>query len=299
MGVALDDTLSWPQIVESILLRTECQGDEAFRTWLLSKENIGYRFSPKFWRVDYNISQTLKQDDDFLVLGVGKEGVGKSTFMIQLACAVDPTFCLERILFNHKRLFSLVRTLPKGSAILLDEGAIMLHAREASTKGNIQVSKVLMMARQRCLAVFIAIPSFWDADSFIRRHRARALIEVTERGKAKFITRKGIDIILEANSRSKKPISSVKLPVSTFFHGSFNKKIPLLNDISEQSYREHKAKHFQEWLKELENASEGTPSGSIEPAGGSSTILSAGRRGGNHTFIIEPKPLLKPWEQEE
>jgi len=125
----------------------------------------------------------LKKDRDFILVVDGEEGEGKTTLAYSCCKYVDPTFNAERIAYDQNQFKQLVQKSSIGQAILIDEGGWMLFSREAMTRMNKEIVKILMAIRMKNLFVVICIPSFWKIDEYIRNHRARALFRVPCRGR--------------------------------------------------------------------------------------------------------------------
>ena len=89
----------------------------------------------------------------------------------------------------------------------------------------------------------------------LRRHfrdsRINTLIYVRARGDYRAITKEGIKIIQEYYRYKHGNILSIKIPNGSFWDGHFNKRIPKINDITEESYKELKNMHGEEFIKQL------------------------------------------------
>lgn len=132
----------------------------------------------------------LKRDRDFILVVDGDEGEGKSTLAWSCCKYVDPTFNAERIAYDQHQFKELVQKSSIGQALLIDEGGWMLFSREAMTRMNKEIVKILMAIRMKNLFVVVCIPSFWKIDDYIRTHRARALFRVPCRGRVMIYGRK-------------------------------------------------------------------------------------------------------------
>lgn len=123
----------------------------------------------------HNIQQN---DFDFLMLNAGVEGSGKSTLALHICRYIDPEFTEEKIFFDNETFFTALKTMPRYSAVLLDEGAEALYSRQFATKENIRLNKLLMRVRYKNLFLCINIPDFAMIDNYIRNFRCRALTRV-------------------------------------------------------------------------------------------------------------------------
>jgi len=126
----------------------------------------------------------LEKDNDFILVISGDEGSGKSTLAWLCCKYVDTTFNTTRIVYDSDDFKKVIDESERGQAIMLDEGGWMLFSREAMTRMNKEIVKILMAIRIKNLFVVICIPSFWRIDDYVRTHRTKGLIQVPCRGRA-------------------------------------------------------------------------------------------------------------------
>jgi len=106
--------------------------------------------------------RVMKKDMDWLAIADGLEGVGKSVFSQQAAFYLDPKFDIERIHFSTRTLMDQAVTLPKGSAIVLDEAFMDINSKESMSEVARSIAAFSTEMRQLNLFMFICIPSFFD-----------------------------------------------------------------------------------------------------------------------------------------
>lgn len=165
---------------------------------------------------------------------------------------VDPELNLKKICFKPLQFIEAVE-LGKKSAIHLDEGNLILFSREAMSGGNKDMVKVLALMRQRNLCVGICVPNFWTLDTYMREHRVNCVIDITDRGHYTGYIDKAIQL-LSKWGRDTKSCGSVVCPYGTFWKGSFNDGIPVMNDITGESYLKHKTSTFDTFITELKES---------------------------------------------
>lgn len=127
---------------------------------------------------------SVEQNKDVFWLVVGDPGTGKSTWMFQLACLLDAAFSAARAVWSMPRFMALANdaeAIPPGSVVMIDEGIVGGHRREAMTRENRDASKFLSVFRYRRLITLVAIPFLHDVDSSMVR-RAHLLTIVEESG---------------------------------------------------------------------------------------------------------------------
>jgi hypothetical protein len=66
-----------------------------------------------------------------------------STIACQVACVLDPTFCVDRIVFTADQFIKAVQLATKGQAVVFDEAASYLSSRQALSRFNRALIKVM------------------------------------------------------------------------------------------------------------------------------------------------------------
>lgn len=120
----------------------------------------------------------LHKDRDWVGVVDGDEGSGKSVLAMQICKELDPTFNVDRIVYNAEDFINLIKRAKKGQAILLDEGYASINARASLSEVNRALVALATEMRQKNLFVVICIPSFFDLDKYFAIHRSRALFHV-------------------------------------------------------------------------------------------------------------------------
>lgn len=136
------------------------------------------------------IAGELRKDFDWLLLIIGYEGIGKSTLGMVACKIVDHSFNVSRICFEADEFHRLVDTVPKYSAILVDEGTALLFSRDSMKRDNKRVVATLTQCRYKNLFIAICVPDFFLIDKYVRVHRARTLLKLVGRGRFGFYSRK-------------------------------------------------------------------------------------------------------------
>jgi hypothetical protein len=114
----------------------------------------------------------VSQNRDLTVLVTDWEnerGTGKSTLSVKLAARFDRTdegLIPDKAALSPERIIQAYSKQPKGSALILDEAEAGLGRRDAMTKSNKVMSKIVSMARVREKYVIFNMP----ASSHIDRH---------------------------------------------------------------------------------------------------------------------------------
>lgn len=251
----LSDRMTWEEIVEKV--KSDCNiPSDKFGEWLKLKGNLtGGRLlfnSLLYGRLWAIMNSVTKDDRDHFIVVAGKEGTGKTTLAIQMGAVLSERFNLNSICFKPYNFIDNIDTSQKGDCIQLDEGNLFLFSREAMSGTNVDMVKIFALMRQRNLIVIICVPNFFTLDTYIRDHRVDTLINIEERGKFTCYFGKAIKIISKEGAKYK-TIKGIKVPYGTFFDGYYNKLFPTQNDITFETYSQHKHNQFKDFITELKN----------------------------------------------
>lgn len=137
------------------------------------------------------LKHRMNTDYDNVILIDGYEGSGKSTLAMHLMDAIDPDWEPEsNVVFRWKQNRDLWKTLPRKSAILIDEGANVLFSRDAMRGANRWFGKMLFQCRQLNNTLILCIPNKRWLDSIGREHRSQYWCHVHKRGQATVLERR-------------------------------------------------------------------------------------------------------------
>lgn len=119
-----------------------------------------------------------KKNWDMLFVTDGGEGSGKTVFTQQAAFYCDPTFNLNRMVFNPDDFKDAVINAQQFQSIVYDEAYGGLNSRATLSRVNRSLVQMLTTIRKKNLYIFIVLPSFFDLDKYIAIWRSRALFHV-------------------------------------------------------------------------------------------------------------------------
>lgn len=144
-----------------------------------------FQGTPQEYYMDQNMRDNLdlartviKKDWDMILVYDGSEGSGKSVKAMQDAYYCDPTFNLDRVVFNPKDFQNAIMTADKFQSIVYDEAYTGLSSRATMSLINRTLIKMLAEIRQKNLFVFVVMPCFFDLDKYVALWRSRALIHI-------------------------------------------------------------------------------------------------------------------------
>ena len=205
-------------------------------------------------RMDEGVIPDLAtKDKDCFIAVDGNEGSGKSTLALQIAKYVDPTFNLNRVVFDAETFKEAIFKAKKGEAIVFDEAFTGLSSRASLSGVNRALVGLMMQMRQKNLFVIMVLPTFFLLDKYVALFRSRALIHVYESG-----GRRGYFKVY--NQKKKKLLyllgkptysySGAKWKINTNFRGRFYGVFALGDKEMEKKYRAKKMKALETTEKE-------------------------------------------------
>lgn len=257
--MTLENQMTWEEIVNHVAEKVN--GDNKFKKWMLTKENVGYLADYHLWKRAYLVQKALSEDYDHFTVITGKEGLGKS-FLASIYCSmVSNSFCLNNICFELRAGVEQIRDAKKGDSVLLDEGAMFLFSRESMSDANRIMMKLFTLIRQRNIHLCICIPNFYIIDSYIRDHRVDTMLNIIRRGGYNGFNKSAINIISK-EGKDTKNIYKANIPSGTSWKGYWRNKFPTINNLNLEAYKEHKRSHlesfFDEIIKQVDSSSNGT-----------------------------------------
>lgn len=147
-------------------------------------------------------SRDIDRNDDRVVVILGDEGVGKSTYMLQLATlwrdirglSTDPDDVLETLVFGGRDNFNeALRERDDGDLIAVQDAAHALFRREAMHGEQIQTEKNLLDIRIKNYLLLLGFQDWSDVPSSLRRRRAANVLMIHSRGCLRGYNRESID----------------------------------------------------------------------------------------------------------
>ena len=118
----------------------------------------------------------MTTDLDNVVLFAGAPGNGKSTFALQVARALDPSFTVDRIAFDVPTFVQISRDSPVGSVILADE--ILANRRKSMSKDNKLLNDHMQVCRALNQHLLMCFPHAAALDKEVLDHRVRYRFDI-------------------------------------------------------------------------------------------------------------------------
>jgi hypothetical protein len=116
-----------------------------------------------------------KKDFDYICIVAGLPGMGKSNFAMNGCKYFDPNFGINNICMTAQEFIEKTLTLPKKSAIMLDESFASMNSKVNSSRNFLRILNHLQLIRQRNLYVFLCLPNFFDLGKSIAIYRSMHL----------------------------------------------------------------------------------------------------------------------------
>jgi len=252
-GKPLEKIFTWKELFNQLINQVpQLQKVRDVRQWFFDNQKNGLLFDRMLQaRCFRAYKDMVNLDRDHFTLVVGKEGSGKSTLAIAMASWISPTFCDDNICFSASEYIARLKSVEKGSCLILDEAGTILFSRESMGADNIKMTKLFMLQRQKNVSVIVVCPSMWNIDTYIRQHRINTLIRVWKQGHYYGYLPRAIDII-NTLQHTKKKISSMKLPNGSWWTGHFRKCFPTSIDLTE--YLKKKRQNFEDFANGLDTS---------------------------------------------
>lgn len=145
---------------------------------------------------------------DAMVLVIGGEGVGKSTFMLSVEWlweqirGNDPTVdgVLDRMAHDDREAFRrLLLNSEKGDVIVANDAAHILHKKEAMYGDQIDVEKALLDIRRFNYFVQLGYQDWDDVTDQLQRRRAHFAFRIPRRGVIHGYSRSSLDEVYDCD----------------------------------------------------------------------------------------------------
>ena len=229
--------------------------NQDFLDWINSKKKLcedsrSTFFDSAMWYRCYHILQTLKQDNDFVLIYLAKPGKGKSTLLAQMCSVINPNYKLDYVCYNYADFEKALRYHQKYDTYHLDEGALIINSMDRGKEAN-ALDKLSAIMRQFNLFIGICFIDFLQMKRHFRDARVNNIILVPQRGKYKYLKEDAVDQLKIWFKSGNSDINKLKFSNGSYFEGHFNKAMPSINDINEASYLERKHKNAEQFLNDL------------------------------------------------
>ena len=221
-----------------------------FKDWMLNLPVKKRLFDHKMYFRCWQISKSLRDDNDHFIVMLAPPGTGKSTLFMQMASTISPKFRLNQISYEFEGFVKGLVNKERYDVFHIDEGALVLNAADRSSEGQM-LDKLSAIMRQFNLCVGICMVDFLQLRRHFRDARINTLVVVTKRGRYRVLTGKAIDAVRQQIRNKNGNINAVRYPTGTFWDGYFNNIIPELNDITEESYLKMKHANADKFIEDL------------------------------------------------
>ena len=193
-------------------------------------------------KLDLCIDRCTKKHMDNLWIIDGDEGFGKSTFSVCCAYYVafksGRKFSVDNVFFDIKKMIDFAKST-KDQIIIWDEAALGGLSTEWRSKFQIELTKLLMVARKKRHFYFFNIPKFFKLNEYMLIDRSIAMVHVYARNELEL----GRFCYFKKKSKEKLWYDRIKTRQRLYkqhydFHGTFPNKLAEL--IDEDAYEKMK-----------------------------------------------------------
>lgn len=153
--------------------------DERINNWIEVDENSEYDlYLEEFLKKKMdNIKYLQYKNWDCLFIICGAEGSGKSTLSFIFGqYLTNLSLTLDNIANGSDDAMEKLKYLPDGSVLILDEAELLFSSRDTMTKEQRQLTKILMIIRQKRMVLILVTPDFFGLSRYIAVNRARFMI---------------------------------------------------------------------------------------------------------------------------
>ncbi len=124
----------------------------------------------------------LKHDFDCLIYLCGRERNGKSTLAMQMACALDPSFNIDKVCWTPEQFEKLINEGKKGDCIVYDEAHLMFTSQSSIMKVQKKIISKITTIGSKNMFLIVVAPTIFDMSKYLIIHRARSVVRVTAVG---------------------------------------------------------------------------------------------------------------------
>ena len=193
-------------------------------------------------KMDLCIDRCTKHKMDNLLIIDGDEGYGKSTLAVELAYYIahqtKRPFTVDNVFFDIEKLIEFAKST-HDQIIVWDEAALGGLSTEWANKNQVELVKLLMVARKKRHFWIFNIPKFFKLNEYILVDRAIGLVHVYARkeleiGRFCYFKKKSKEQLFYDRLRTRQRFYNKHHD----FHGTFPNKLKEL--IDEEEYEKKK-----------------------------------------------------------
>ncbi len=124
-----------------------------------------------------NVKRILKKKYDCVFCIDGKERIGKSTLGITCGWYLsDEQLTQNNFASGLNDAAKKIKDLPDASVLIVDEGSLMFSSKDAMSKKQKELIKILDVIGQKNMVFIIILPSFFELNKSIAIRRSRFLL---------------------------------------------------------------------------------------------------------------------------
>ena len=125
-----------------------------------------------------SVKKIIRKKWDAIILIDGPERSGKSTLGMTIGCYFDPNFNTDNMCAGMLDAAKKIKDAKEGDVLMIDEGSLVFNSKDAMSKAQRQLIKILDVVGQKRITFIVILPSFHDLNKTIAIRRSRFLLHV-------------------------------------------------------------------------------------------------------------------------
>lgn len=147
--------------------------------------------------------ENIQRDYDTVYAIVGGEGTGKTNLGLHIITEYKQDVTIDSVGLDIPDFITALYTSGQGDPVDFDEAGDGLNSRDGMSFLNKDLIKAYMVCRGKNLFTVLVLPDFFMLDTYFRKHRVKALLWITERGKYNFYDKEKIKVIIDKGEKTK------------------------------------------------------------------------------------------------
>ena len=207
----------------------------------------------------FRINKVINSGDEqhHMMCVSGKIGKGKTTFATQACALVDPSFNMSRVCYLPYQFFKAAQDAKPGQAILIDEGGNFFKALNTMGKMSKNLGQYFQMMRAKRLFIVICYDEYEKMMREIRDKMDSIYMKTPKKDEPAprryrywvGWNQKGTDAVKDFLNAKKLPLTAPPLMRYAGIRGVHSAEFPVLNDVSEEAFKENKLNNVKEFEK--------------------------------------------------
>lgn len=132
----------------------------------------------ELWKKIKNVMYLKHKGYDSIILLDGKRRTGKSTLAMTIAYLLNPSITINNYIAGMGEAFDKIANAKNEDVLIFDEGSLVASSKDAMTKLNKQLEKVIDVVGQKKLTLLFCMPEFYKISNSLATVHSLFLIHV-------------------------------------------------------------------------------------------------------------------------